>query len=153
MMDVYNGNATTDGNGFATVKLPAWFQALNRDFRYQVTIVGTRGWNARVVKKIADNRFTIQTDQPNLSVSWLVTGIRHDRRANAHRIKVVVRRAGPTKASTSRRTSMASRARRRPTGPGRGEGERRARRVRPSARQVECEGAGEVEVETIPVVK
>ncbi len=35
-------------------------------FRYQLTIVGTRGWNARVVKEIEHNRFTIQTDQPNV---------------------------------------------------------------------------------------
>ena len=40
MMNVYNGNVTTDGKGFATVKLPAYFQALNRDFRYQLTILG-----------------------------------------------------------------------------------------------------------------
>ncbi len=94
MMDVYNGNVTTDVKGFATIKLPAYFQALNRDFRYQLTIVGTRGWNARVVKEIAHNRFTIQTDQPNVKVSWQVTGIRHDAYANAHRIQVVVPKTG-----------------------------------------------------------
>ena len=35
-------------NGLATVQLPAWFEKINTDFRYQLTIVGTRGWNARV---------------------------------------------------------------------------------------------------------
>jgi hypothetical protein len=92
MMNVYNGNVTTDAHGFATVRLPRYFQALNRDFRYQLTIVGTRGWRARVVKEIRDNRFTIQTDEAKVKVSWQVTGIRHDPYANAHRIKVHLRK-------------------------------------------------------------
>src|SRR5262249_10565222 len=37
LTNVYSGNATTNGKGFATVTLPAWFQALNRAFRYQLT--------------------------------------------------------------------------------------------------------------------
>ncbi len=90
MMDMYNGNVRTDAKGFATVRMPRWFQALNRTFRYQLTIVGTRGWNARVVREITHNRFTIQTDRPRVKVSWQVTGIRHDRFANANRIKVVL---------------------------------------------------------------
>ena len=40
MMNVYNGNAELDDAGKATVKLPAYFEALNRDFRYQLTAVG-----------------------------------------------------------------------------------------------------------------
>ena len=92
MMDVYNGNVVTDSKGFATVKLPSYFQALNRSFRYQLTIVGTRGWRARVVKEIAGNRFTIQSDVPGTKVSWQVTGVRHDPYANAHRIPVVVQK-------------------------------------------------------------
>ncbi len=93
MKDVYDGVVTTNQKGFATVKLPRYFQALNRSFRYQLTIVGTRGWNARVIKEIAHNRFTIQSDRPRVKVSWLVTGIRHDRYANAHRIQVVLPKA------------------------------------------------------------
>lgn len=89
MKDVYDGVTTTNARGFATVTLPRYFEALNRSFRYQLTIVGTRGWNARVVQEIAHNRFTIQSDQPRVKVSWQVTGIRHDAYANAHRIKVV----------------------------------------------------------------
>src|SRR5262249_2845278 len=37
LTNVYSGNATTNGKGYATVKLPSWFQALNKDFRYQLT--------------------------------------------------------------------------------------------------------------------
>jgi hypothetical protein len=94
MKNVYDGNVVTNAKGFATVTLPNWFQALNTDFRYQLTIVGTRGWRARVVKEIAHNQFTIQTDLPRAKVSWQVTGIRHDRYANANRIEVVVPKEG-----------------------------------------------------------
>jgi hypothetical protein len=74
------------------VRLPRYFQALNRDFRYQLTIVGSRGWRARVVREIANNRFTIESDEPKVKVSWQVTGIRKDAYANAHRIQVEVRK-------------------------------------------------------------
>ena len=37
MKDVYDGVTTTNRKGFATVRLPAYFQALNRTFRYQLT--------------------------------------------------------------------------------------------------------------------
>ena len=96
MMNVYNGNVSTDAKGFATVKLPDYFQALNRSFRYQLTVVGHAHWDAKaaVWNEVKDGRFTIRTDQPNVKVSWQVTGIRHDVYANAHRIKVVVPKTG-----------------------------------------------------------
>jgi hypothetical protein len=83
MMDIYNGNVTTDANGDAIVDLPDYFQALNRDFRYQLTPIGQFA-QAMVSSKIADNRFTIKTDKPNVEVSWQVTGVRHDPYALAH---------------------------------------------------------------------
>jgi hypothetical protein len=89
-LDVYSGNATTNGKGFATVRMPKWFEALNRSFRYQLTIVGSRGWNARVVKPMTDNRFTIQSGQAHVKVSWQVTAVRHDRYAKANPTQVIV---------------------------------------------------------------
>src|SRR5262249_4634997 len=77
-LDVYSGNITTDGSGLANVQLPAWFDRINTDFRYQLTIVGSRGWNARVSKEIQNNQFTIETDQPQVRVSWQVTARRND---------------------------------------------------------------------------
>jgi hypothetical protein len=88
MMNVYNGNVTTDVNGDATVHLPDWFEALNRDFRYQLTIMGDQFAQARVSSKVKDNTFSIKTDKPSIEVSWQVTGIRQDPYANAHRIPV-----------------------------------------------------------------
>ena len=39
MMNIYNGNVTTDGNGYATISLPDYFEALNRNFRFQFTVI------------------------------------------------------------------------------------------------------------------
>lgn len=85
MMNVYNGNITTDANGNATIQLPAYFETLNRDFRYQLTCIGTFA-QAIVSKKVNGNTFDIKTDKPNVEVSWQITGIRQDPWANAHRI-------------------------------------------------------------------
>ena len=87
MMNVYNGNITTDRRGLATVTLPDYFEALNGDFRYQLTVIGQFA-QAIVAKKIAANRFVIRTSRPHVEVSWQVTGIRHDAYANSYRIPV-----------------------------------------------------------------
>jgi hypothetical protein len=87
MMNVYNGNITTDRHGLATVNLPDYFEALNGDFRYQLTVIGQFA-QAIVAKKIAANRFVIRTSRPQVEVSWQVTGIRHDAYANSYRIPV-----------------------------------------------------------------
>lgn len=84
MMNIYNGNIVTDADGVAVVALPAWFEALNQDFRYQLTTIGQRA-DAWIDTEIAGNKFTIRTDKPNVKVSWQVTGVRHDAYANAHR--------------------------------------------------------------------
>lgn len=85
MMNIYNGNITTDANGTANVKLPDYFNALNKDFRYQLTVIGTFA-QAIVADEIKGNTFVIKTDKPNVKVSWQVTGVRQDKFANAHRI-------------------------------------------------------------------
>jgi hypothetical protein len=87
MKNIYDGIVTTDATGLATVVLPEYFQALNQDFRYQLTVMGTFA-QAIVKAEIAGNRFTIQTDKPNVKVSWQVTGIRHDAYAKAYPIPV-----------------------------------------------------------------
>jgi len=77
MMNIYNGNVTTDADGNAAVDLPNYFESLNSDFRYQLTVMGTFA-QAIISEKIKDNRFSIKTDKPFVEVSWQVTGIRKD---------------------------------------------------------------------------
>ena len=93
MMNVYNGNAILDDQGGAVIALPDWFQALNRDFRYQLTAVGAPGPNLYVAEKIAGNQFRIAGGTPGGEVSWQVTGIRQDPFANANRIPVELAKA------------------------------------------------------------
>jgi hypothetical protein len=87
MMNVYNGNVTTDKHGMATVVLPDYFEALNRDYRYQLTVIGQFA-EAIVAREIDNNRFVIRTNKSGVKVSWQVTGIRQDAYANANRIPV-----------------------------------------------------------------
>lgn len=87
MMNVYNGNVTTNKHGVATIVLPDYFEALNRDFRYQLTVIGQFS-QAIVARKIRNNHFVIKTNRPRVEVSWQVTGIRQDPFANLHRIQV-----------------------------------------------------------------
>ncbi len=87
MMNIYNGNVTTDGGGYAVVTMPDYFTALNRDFRYQLTAIGEFA-QAIVAEKISGNTFTIRTDKPNVEVSWQVTGVRQDAYAEANRVQV-----------------------------------------------------------------
>ncbi len=84
MLDVLNGNVTTDDHGNASISLPAYFQTTNRDFRYQLTIVGDQFAQVRVSSTLQDNHFSIQTDKPAIEVSWQITGVRDDPYANAH---------------------------------------------------------------------
>jgi len=92
MMNIYNGNITTDATGKATVKLPDYFEALNMEFRYQLTVIGSFA-QAIVNKEVSSNQFEIATNQPNVKVSWQVTGVRHDAYANKNRIPNEVEKA------------------------------------------------------------
>ena len=57
--------------------MPDWFEALNKDFRYQLTVVGQFA-QAIVASEIKNHRFTIKTNAPDIKVSWQVTGVRSD---------------------------------------------------------------------------
>jgi hypothetical protein len=102
MKNIYDGVVTTDADGYATITLPDYFEALNRDFRYQLTVIDENNdmevflW-AKVVKKISANQFTIRSSRGNLEVSWQITGIRHDAWAEKNRIPNAVEKAGAAK--------------------------------------------------------
>ena len=88
MMNIYNGVIVLDSKGKASVSLPEYFQALNTDFRYQLTAIGAPGPNLYVAEEISGNRFSIAGGKAGAKVSWQVTGVRQDAYAKAHRIKV-----------------------------------------------------------------
>lgn len=86
-INVYSGNIITNHNGDAIVILPIYFEALNDDYRYQLTVIGQLA-HAIVESEISNNRFRIQTDKPHVKVSWQVSGVRRDAYAKSHPVIV-----------------------------------------------------------------
>jgi hypothetical protein len=95
MKTVYDGVAHLDGAGQATVTMPAWFAALNRDVRIQLTPVGGAMPDLHVGSLPEDGTFTIAGGTPGGTVCWQVTGVRKDAWARAHPIRVEEAK-GPT---------------------------------------------------------
>jgi hypothetical protein len=99
MKNVYDGVAILDENGTAWIELPSWFEALNRDYRYQLTALGAPAPTLHIAKEISRNRFQIAGGMPGRRVSWQVTGIRQDSWANDHRIRVEEEKSGVERGS------------------------------------------------------
>ena len=97
MKNIYDGNVTLDQQGEATVNMPDWFEALNSDFRYQLTSVGTASPDLHVSQEIKNRQFKIAGGKAGQRVSWQVTGIRQDAYAKAHRSPVEVEKTGDEK--------------------------------------------------------
>jgi len=89
MMNVYNGNTVLDGAGEAIVTLPDYFDALNTDYRYQLTCIGGFA-PVYVAEKISNGQFRIAGGSAGLEISWQVTGVRQDAYAKANMTDVVI---------------------------------------------------------------
>ena len=97
MKNVYDGVVVLDRKGKAEIELPNWFGMLNKDFRYQLTAMGSPGPNLYIAEEICDtttsnknnnSRFKIAGGASGMEVSWQITGIRKDPWANSNRIEV-----------------------------------------------------------------
>lgn len=93
-LNVYSGTITTDAKGEAWVQLPAYFGAINKDFRYTLTVVDDSDSEtfvqAKVAREIRDNRFKIRTSAATTKVSWEVKGTRNDLWMRQHGMPVEV---------------------------------------------------------------
>jgi hypothetical protein len=87
MKTIYDGVTVLDAQGEAVVALPAYFQALNRDFRYQLTTIGGFA-QVYIAEEIKNNRFKIAGGKAGMKVSWMVTGIKSDPYSEQHRTPV-----------------------------------------------------------------
>lgn len=83
MTNLYSGNATLDANGEAVVMLPDWFEAANKDFRYQLTCIGGYA-PVYVAEKITNNQFKIGGGSNGLEVSWQIMAVRNDQYSKAN---------------------------------------------------------------------
>ncbi len=90
MMNVYNGNVILNESGEALVEMENWFEALNRDFRYQLSPIGAPAPNLFIAEEMVGNSFRIAGGEPGTKVSWQVTGVRQDPFANENRIPTAV---------------------------------------------------------------
>jgi hypothetical protein len=88
MKNVYDGVARLDKEGAAWVELPEWLEALNGDFRYQLTAVGGSAPNLHVAEEVSENRFKIAGGEEGMKVCWQVTGSRKDPWAAANPFEV-----------------------------------------------------------------
>ena len=87
MKNVYDGTVTLDYHGEAVVELPAWFEALNCEYRYQLTCVGQYA-PVFIADKMRGNQFRIAGGTAGQEVCWQVTGVRQDDYARAHPVIV-----------------------------------------------------------------
>jgi hypothetical protein len=83
MSNIYSGSVVLDDGGRAEVRLPDYFDALNRNARVQLTGVGT--FEVYVAEKPAGNHFVIG-GKPGVEVYWQVTGDRQDPSAEITRL-------------------------------------------------------------------
>ncbi|HWP31460.1 MAG TPA: hypothetical protein VNK96_07045 [Fimbriimonadales bacterium] len=79
--NTYRGNVVTDAKGYATIILPPYFESINREPTYHLTVIDDSDdfVLAKVVQKIHNEQFVIRTSKPHVEVSWEVKAVRNDR--------------------------------------------------------------------------
>ena len=85
--NIYDGVGIADASGELTIQLPAYFETLNTEYRYQLTALGNAA-SLYVKQEIQRGQFIIAGAQPGQRVSWLVTGTRMDAWALANKMSV-----------------------------------------------------------------
>jgi hypothetical protein len=92
LLTIYSGNAVMNTKGRASVRLPKWFEALNQDFRYQLTATGAAA-PVFIEQEIQNCRFVIASGRPHMKVSWQITAVRHDAYAKIEPLEVETKKA------------------------------------------------------------
>ncbi len=83
-LNFYGGNVVLDERGEAWVELPAYFEAINREHRYQLMPIGAPAPFLHVAQGVHDNRFLIAGGVPGIKVSWRVESVRNDLHVRVH---------------------------------------------------------------------
>ena len=85
--NLYDGEVITNSVGVAEITLPDYFEALNTSFKYQLYTLDSF-YSCKLIKKIENNKFSIQTVEPNTTVHWQVVAIRNDPSIHANPLQV-----------------------------------------------------------------
>lgn len=77
----YSGTVTTDEKGFATVKMPSYYQSINKNPRYLLTVIDDSEdfVLSKITRELTNGSFTLRTSKPNVKVTWVVKAERNDR--------------------------------------------------------------------------
>ncbi|WP_106462196.1 hypothetical protein [Aurantibacter aestuarii] len=78
VLNVYRGTIELDANGEAQIELPAYFEAININFSYQLTPIGASMSDLYVSKEVSGNSFSVSGGKANKKVSWTVYAERND---------------------------------------------------------------------------
>lgn len=99
MKNVYDGVVVLDVKGMATVSMPSYFTALNKDYRYQLTSIGAAAPSLHISQELSNGSFSIAGGKANSKVSWQVTGVRQDAHALKNPVIVELDKADHLKGS------------------------------------------------------
>ncbi len=101
MKNIYDGVVQLNASGEATIELPKYFMALNKDFRYLGSPIGEPMPNLHLAVEVRRKWwfwgtpiFKIAGGVPSGKISWQVTGIRQDPFAKKNPIRTEVEK-GP----------------------------------------------------------
>lgn len=79
VLNMYRGTVTLNTNGEAVVTLPNYFQAININFTYQLTAVGSAAPGIFIKEEIGNGQtFKIAGGAANQKISWVVYAERND---------------------------------------------------------------------------
>ena len=79
VLNVYRGTVTLDRRGKAIIKLPNYFNAINKDYSYILTPIGHAAPGLYIAKEInSQGKFKIAGGQPGQKISWYVYAERND---------------------------------------------------------------------------
>lgn len=94
--NVYRGNVVTDAKGYASVELPDYFESINRDPSYHLTVIDNSDdfVMAKVVDEVRNNTFRIRTSKPGVKVSWRIEAVRSDKWVEKYGYREVVEKKG-----------------------------------------------------------
>jgi hypothetical protein len=78
VLNMYRGTEQFNAEGKATVKLPSYFESINKDTSYQLTPIGAAMPNLFISKEIKNGVFEISGGIPGKKVSWQIMAKRND---------------------------------------------------------------------------
>jgi hypothetical protein len=87
-LNVYRGTIKLNSRGRATVRLPRYFGAANKEPSYQLTPVGAAAPSLHIAKEVEGNRFVIAGGAAGQTVCWQVTAARDDAWAQKNPLRV-----------------------------------------------------------------